>query len=630
MFTDKLFTEGVSMSDSNNSDNSTNSNGFLKGILKTEVTRKSLVDVAMGRLPADRVIKNGKLIDVYTGKIRRADIAIKGERIALVSNPDKKRDSGVEHTIGDSTEIIDASGYYLSPGLMDSHIHIEASMVSPEQFARAVVPKGNTAVNWETLWAANVLGVRGLRMLLEHCNRTPLKYFLTATSGVPCASTELVTANEYFEIEDIEELLSWPQVVGLGEVVTFNEVVQGREREFRQIERALAMGKTVDGSAPGFTGKELNAYAAAGVMSEHEAITPEQALEKLQMGMRLVIREGSSMRNVFDLLKVISDYKVDTRHCLFCVDDKDIREIEKEGLIDDLVRKAISAGIDPVTAVQMGSLNPAEYFRLDRDLGGIAPGKIADILFIDDLDSFSVKRVMVNGKIVAENGKLITSIETSPYLGWSLNTVTIKRELGENDFIFKTDKKDEVKVRVIKVLGHQIVSYEEEATLKVANGAIQPDPSRDILKLVVIERYGKTAPNIARGFVKGFGIKDGAIATTISPDIHQIITVGDNDRDLYSAVNRLIAIQGGVVVTSGGKVMEELQLPIGGLMTSIPYEKAIEKLDSISSAASKLGCKIPSPLMTLAFAGCPTLVEFKLSDKGLIRVTEGKLVPLEV
>ena len=594
----------------------------MKNILKTKVTRKKLVDVAMGRLPADTVIKGGKLLDVYTGKIRSADIAIKGERIAFVGN--------VEHTIGKNTEIFNADGYHLSPGLMDSHIHIEASMVSPEQFARAVLPRGNTAVNWETLWSANVLGVKGLEMLIEHCNKTPLKFFLTATSGVPCASTDLVTANEFFKIHDIEKMLSWPQVTGLGEVVTFNEVVQGREREFEQIDRALTLGKTVDGSAPGFSGKELNAYAAAGIMSEHEAITPEQALEKLQMGLRLVIREGSSMRNVMDLLKVVTDYQVDTRRCLFCVDDKNIREIEKEGLIDDLVRKAISAGVEPIKAVQMGSLNPAEYFRLDRDIGGIAPGRIADILFIDDLNSFSVKQVMVNDKIAAKNGKMITEIKETPYPDWSVKTITIKRKLKKQDFVYHTKKKDQVKVRVIKVFPTQIVSYEETETLPVVDGTIKADPSRDILKLVVVERYGKTSPNIAFGFVKGFGFSNGAIATSISPDIHQIIAVGDTEWDLLSAVNELISIQGGVVISSEGNIIEELALPIGGLMTNIPYEDTIKKLGRINEAAAKLGCKLPSPLMTLAFAGCPTLVEFKLSDKGLIRINEGKLVPLEI
>ncbi len=590
--------------------------------VNTKVNRKDLIDVALGRQSADKVIKNGRLIDVYSGKIRRADVAIKGQRIALVGD--------AAHTVGSKTEVIDADAFYLSPGLMDAHIHIEASMISPTQFARAVLPKGNTAVNWETLWSANVLGVRGLKMLLEECNRTPLKFFLTATSGVPCASTHLVTANEVFEIEDIEEMLRWPQVVGLGEVVTFNEVIQCRERELEQIDRALAAGKTVDGSAPRFTGQKLNAYSAAGIMSDHEAITAEEALERVRLGLRLVIREGSSMRNIFDLLKAITESGVDTRRCCFCVDDKDIREISSEGLIDDLVRKAISVGLDPVTVVQMASLNTSEYLQLDGHIGGIAPGRIADILFIDDLQKFSVRKVMVNGQVVAEEGELIVPVPETTYPKWAVSTVKPKRELTRTDFVFCSEKKNTTKARVVKVLGDQIVSFEETETLKVVNGEIQPDPDKDVLKLVVVERFGKTRPNIAHGFVRGFGFKQGAIATSISPDIHQIIAVGRSEEDLHAAVRRLIEIQGGVVVCREGKVREELALPIGGIMSPEPYEQTIQALEAISKAAKDLGCPLPSPLMTLAFAGCPTLVKFKLSDKGLIRITQGTLVPLEV
>jgi adenine deaminase len=275
-------------------------------------------------------------------------------------------------------------------------------------------------------------------------------------------------------------------------------------------------------------------------------------------------------------------------------------------------------------------LNTAEYFRLDRDIGGIAPGRFADILFIDNLPEFSVSRVTVNGKLIAERGELLAETAAVSYPEWAVNTVKLRRELSPADFVFSTGKKDQVEVRVIKVFAEQIVSYEEKESLKVVGGAIQPDPAKDILKLVVVERYAKTPPNIGHGFVRGFGFKDGAIATSISPDIHQLIAVGRDEHDIAAALNRLIAIQGGVVVCRGGNILAELSLPMGGLMTAQPYEETIEALEAISRAAGELGCVLPSPLMTLAFAGCPTLVEFKLSDKGLINILEGSLATLEV
>ncbi len=594
----------------------------MLNLIQTKVSREELVSVALGRLAADLVIKNGQLIDVFSGEIRVADVAIKGERIAFVG------DAG--HTIGENTTVIDATGYFLSPGLMDTHVHIEASMVTPTQFARAVLPRGNTAVNWETLWTANVLGVEGIGLLLEECHRTPLKFFATATEGVPCASSELATPNHDFSLEDTDKMLAWEKIVGLGEVVLFNEVLQNNPKVHQQIQLALQKGKTVDGSVPGFKGRNLNAYVAAGIQSDHEAIDLEEAIERIRLGMRLVIREGSSMRNLTDLIKVITHKKLNSRRCCFCVDDKDIREIAREGLIDDLVRKAIKAGVDPVVAIQMATLNPAEYFGVDRDLGSIAPGKIADILLIEDLENFVVHTVMVNGKIVAQAGKLVIELPETSYPEWMLQTVRLKRAITADDFVCKTTRESETRVHALKVFSEQIISVEQTVSLAVQSGEILPDIVQDILKMAVIERHGKTPPNIAQGFVKGFGLKQGAIASSISPDIHQIVVVGVDNQDMATAVNRLIELQGGIVICADGKIVAELSLPVGGLMSPKAYEEVITDLDRLSDAAKAIGCGLPSPFMTLAFAACPTLTEFKLSDKGLIDVCAGKLVPLEV
>ena len=530
----------------------------MLNLIQTKVSREELVSVALGTLAADLVIKNGQLIDVFSGEIRSADVAIKGERIAFVG------DAG-HHTVGENTTVIDATGYFLSPGLMDTHVHIEASMVTPTQFARAVLPRGNTAVLWETLWTANVMGVKGIERLLEECRLTPLKFFATATEGVPCASSELVTPNHDFSLEDTGKMLAWEKIVGLGEVVLFNEVLQNNPKVHQQIQLALQKGKTVDGSVPGFKGRNLNAYVAAGIQSDHEAIDLEEAIERIRLGMRLVIREGSSMRNLTDLIKVITDKKLNSRRCCFCVDDKDIREIEQEGLIDDLVRKAIKAGVDPVVAIQMASLNPAEYFGVDRDIGSIAPGKIADILLIEDLENFVVHTVMVDGKIVAQAGKLVIELPETSYPEWMLQTVQLKRAITADDFVCKTARATETQVHALKVFSDQIISVEQTVSLAVQSGEILPDIIQDILKMAVIERHGKTPPNIAQGFVKGFGLKQGAIASSISPDIHQIVVVGVDNQDMATAVNRLIELQGGIVICADGRIVAELSLPVGGL-----------------------------------------------------------------
>ena len=594
----------------------------MLNLIKTRVSREDLVSVALGKKDADLVIKNGQLIDVFSGEIRPADVAIKGERIAFVGEAD--------HTIGEKTTVTDAAGLFLSPGLMDAHVHIEASMVTPTEFARAVLPRGNTSVNWETLWTANVLGVEGIELLLKECNRTPLKFFATAAEGVPCASPDLITSAQEFSLNDLGGMLEWEQIVGLGEVVLFNEVLQNDPKVHQQIELALKRGKTVDGSFPRFKVRNLNAFVAAGIQSDHEAITLDEAIERIRLGMRLVIREGSSMRNLTELIKVIAEKNLNSRRCCFCVDDKDIREIAQEGLIDDLVRKAIKAGVDPVVAIQMASLNPAEYFGVDRDLGGIAPGRIADILLIDDLENFSVQTVIVNGKIIARSGNLVTEITPTTYPDWMVNTVRLKRAISPDDFVFKTDKEQETQVHVLKVFREQIISVEETETLTVKDGEILPYPTKDILKMAVVERHGKTAPNIAQGFVRGFGLREGAIASSISPDIHQIVVVGINNTDMATAVNRLVELQGGIAICSNGEILAELCLPVGGLMSQEPYEQAIADLEVLSNVAQEIGCALPSPFMTLAFAACPTLTEFKLSDKGLIDICAGKLVPLEI
>ena len=590
--------------------------------MKGSVTSRSLTLTAMGEEKADLVLKNSNLVNVNSGEImENTDVAIKGDRIALIGDAD--------HTIGVDTKIIECDDYYLSPGLIDVHTHIEASMVSPTQFARAVLPKGNTAVLWDPVWTGNVLGKEGLKAFLDEGNGTPLKLYANASTGVPPAPTNLVTPGEEFSVEDLEEILSWDKVVGLGELVKLNKVLDGDQTLHDRINCGKKANKKIIGSAPQRVGHELNAYAAAGAQTCHEATTLDEAVERLRLGMRLVIREGSSMRNLEELIKVITEKDLDSRHCVFCVDDKDILEIDDEGLVDYMVRKAIDKGVDPVEAIQIATLNAAEHLQIDRDVGSITPGKKADIIFLDDLETFSVNKVMVDGEMIAENGNLIKEFESPDYPQWIRNSIELKRRVKPEDFNIKTKKDKKTKVNVIKAFKDQIISIKETETLEVKNNMIQPNLDKDILKVAVVERYGKTDPNIGKGFVKGFGLKEGAIAISVTPDVHHMIVVGVENKDLSKAINRLVELEGGIVIANNGEIVDELPLPIGGLVSQEPYEKVGEKLKKIRDKTNEMGCVLPSPFMTLAFVGCPTLTEFKITDKGLVDVVNYELVPLE-
>lgn len=583
---------------------------------------RSLTLTAMGEENADLVLENSKLVNVNSKEITEdTDVAIKGDKVALIGDAD--------HTIGDNTKVINCEDYYLSPGLIDVHTHIEASMVSPTQFARAVLPKGNTSVLWDPVWSANVLGKEGLRIFLEEGNKTPLKLYANAPTGVPPAPTELITPGYEFSVDDLEEILAWDKVVGLGELVKLNKVLEGEKSMHERIRCGVDAAKKIIGSAPQRTGHELNAYASAGAQTCHEATTVEEAVERLRLGMRLVIREGSSMRNLEELIKVVTEEGMDSRHCVFCVDDKDILEIRDEGLVDYMVRESIEQGVDPVEAIQMASLNAAEHLGIDRNVGSIAPGRKADILFLDDLESFSVEKVMADGEMIAKNGDLIKDLHTPSYPDWIKQSIELKRKVESDDFKIKTEKKKEAKVNVIKAFKDQIISLKETETLKVRNSNIQPDTSKDVLKVAVIERYGKTEPSIGKGFVKGFGLKEGAIAISVTPDVHHMIVVGIENKDLSKAINRLVELEGGIVIANNGEIIDELPLPIGGLVSQDPYEKIGEKLKTIRDKTKEMGCVLPSPFMTIAFVGCPTLTEFKISDKGLVDVLNYELVPLE-
>lgn len=550
----------------------------MKESLKRLSQIKRLIRVARGLERADLVIKNAEVVNVLTEEIYKADIAICEGLIAGVGSY-----SGIEE--------IDAKGLYAVPGLIDAHTHIEMSMLTLSEFARVVVPRGTTAVVADPHEIANVLGKEGIKLLLEESKHTPLRFFCMVPSCVP--SSPLETSGAKIGIEDVEELLKYENVLGLAEVMNYPAVLNCDDETLSKI----LICDIVDGHCPKLSGNDLNAYVAAGIESDHESIELNEAKEKLRLGMRIMIREGSAARN----LKALKDL-AGNRYVMLVTDgDRDVVDLLNEGYLDYVFRRAIEEGIDEIKALQMLTINPAEYFRLN--LGLIAPGRFADIVLLKDLKRFEVSKVFVNGKI--------PEFKKYNYPEWAKKTVKAKK-ISPKDLEIRSGK-----VRIIEVYDGEIVTGE---VVEYVEGI---DTSRDILKAVVVERYGKG--NIGKAYVKGFGLKRGAIAQTIAHDAHNIVSVGASDEEICKAVNRVIEIQGGIVVTDADKFLE-LKLEIAGLMSDERAEVVADKLKRIRDKIKELGCKLKSPITTLSFIALPVIPKLKVTDLGLVDVERFEVV----
>lgn len=588
--------------------------------LETPTRREELVSVALGNEKADLLIVGGTLVNVATSEMYQANIALKGERIAIVGD--------VDHTKGDFTQVVDARGKYVLPGLIDAHFHVESTMVSPYEFSKIVLPRGNTTVVVDPSWTANVMGIQGIKLLLDQSKNSGVRLLIDAPSCVPIASYDLMTPGHEFGIEEIEEMLSWDTVVALGEMNDFKRVLSREYRVHSEIRAAMRAGKITNGNAPGMMGKELQAYIAAGMQSDHEATTLEEGVDRLRAGIRLVIRQSSNDKNLPTLIAAVTKEKLDHRHCCFCTDDKNALDLMEEGLVDNAVRLAIKEGIDPIAAIQMGTLNAAEHVGIDRELGSISPGKIADILLVDDLQQVSATLVVATGKIVAKNGELLFPIEMEEYPAWARTTIRMRRRIDPFDLRISTKTTGVARVWVMKVVEGQITCEAIKEYLEVRGGYIMPDVTRDIIKAVVVERYGRTPPNIGRGFVTGFNLETGAIATSVSPDTHHLTSIGTSDEDMWKALTTVIDLQGGIVAVENGHVLEQLPLPIGGIISTQNSDHVAASLRELNAAARKLGCKLSSPFTALSLLGNPSIPELRLSDRGLMHMSS-KIIPLE-
>ncbi|OQX87144.1 adenine deaminase [candidate division KSB1 bacterium 4484_87] len=564
-----------------------------------------IIKAAHGEHPVDLLLKNVNLINVLSGEIYPADIAIHDDLIVGIGN----------HY--DAKETLDLKGLFAAPGFIDAHVHIESSMVIIPQFARAVVPLGTTSVVADPHEIANVMGYEGIRFMMDYAKYNPLNVFFMLPSCVP--ATNLETAGSQLRAFDIFPFLQEKWVLGLGEVMNFPGVIHGDPDVLDKIK--ISAEKRIDGHAPGVTGKDLMAYIAAGILSDHESTAPDEALEKLRNGMFVMIREGTGTKNLNALLPIITPEN--SRRCLFCTDDRHPHDILEQGHINYMIKTAIDYGINPVDAVRMATLNSAEYFGL-RKLGAIKPGNFADIVILDDLKNFHVKMVLKNGKVVAREGEAIYDPPVRPEVKLR-SSVNIKWLEG-NEFQIPARGK---KCRVIELIRDQIVTKELITDAKIDGSTLASDPERDILRLFVVERHYASG-NIGKGLVKGFGLKYGAMASSIGHDSHNIIVVGVNDRDILKAVTQVNKMGGGLAVAENEQILASLELPIAGLMSSEPIETVNEKMIALNDAARQLGCTLSDPFMSLSFLALPVIPKLKLTDLGLVDVEKFEFVDLFV
>ncbi|HHX27209.1 MAG TPA: adenine deaminase [Firmicutes bacterium] len=585
---------------------------------------RELVACATGKVPADVVIRTGRLVNVITGEILDGmDVAVRLGRIALVGD--------VSLCIGKDTKVIDAEGFYLVPGFLDGHLHIESSMVTVSQFARAVLPCGTTAVFMDPHEIANVLGMDGIRLMIEEGRNLPLKVYATMPSCVP-AAPGLEDAGAKITPSDVRCAMAWDEVVGLGEMMNFPGVLARDEDVMSKITETLKAGKVVTGHyASPDLGPNLSAYASCGIISDHESVTWQESLAKLRLGMYAKLREGSGWRDIKATVKSYTETGVDPRRIVLVTDDVHPDTLLTLGHVNHVVRRAIEEGTPPVVAIQMATINAAECFGMSCDLGSITPGKFADILFIRDLADPRPEKVMADGEIVAENGRMLVEFPRQTYPEYATGSVCLARPVIRDDFSVKAGVSGKnVRIRVIQVTEGQAVTKHIEAELTPdGNGEIHASRDEDLAKVAVIERH-KATGTMALGFVKGFGLQSGAVASTVAHDSHNLLVVGMDDGDMVVAANTLAEAGGGMVVVKDGKVLAILPLPIAGLMSDEPVEEVQSNVDRLAQAWKALGCQLASPFMTMALLSLPVIPELRITNRGLVDVTEFRHVPLVI
>lgn len=569
------------------------------------------VDAAMGRRPGTLLLKNARLVNVFTLELEPTHILLAGPLVAAV---------GPEYAQAQADTVLDLGGAHVAPGLIDGHLHIESSMVSPAEYARGVVPRGVTGIVTDPHEIGNVAGVEGILWMIEASQDLPLEVWVAVPSSVP--STRLETSGATLGLAEIEYLLQHPRVVGVAELMSFPDILAASGAELAKVRLADLARKTPEGHAPTLVGRDLQGYLATGIASDHESTTLREGQEKLAGGMFLMIREGSTTRNLEALVSLLSPKYADRVGLV--TDDRLPHDLLAEGGVDFLVRKAIALGADPIYTIRAGSYNVARHYRLTRR-GAVAPGYQADLVVLDDLATFKARQVYQRGRRVAEEGELLAPLPKVNLAPAVSHTVKLPH-LSPRDLEIPAPKG---RVRALRAIPYQVLTAEEHVEPTLQGGQVIADPAKDQAKLVCIERYGKRG-GIGKGLVLGFGLQKGAIACTIGHDHHNLMAVGMSDADIVVAAKRLEALGGGMVAVLDGAVLAELPLPIAGLIADRPLPEVRDALDRLEAAATRLGASIPAPYMTLSFLGLAVIPELRLTDYGLVDVRAGQLVPLGV
>ncbi len=584
---------------------------------------RHLVNVAAGRAPADHVVRNGRWVNVHSGEIIAGiDVAIAAGRFAFVG-------ADARHAIGPGTKLTDAAGRYLVPGLCDGHMHVESGMVTATEFARAVIPHGTTTMFVDPHEIANVLGLAGVKLMHDEAAGLPVNMYVQMPGCVPSAPG-LENSGASIGPEDVAEAMSWPNIIGLGEMMNFPGVAAADAKMLGEIAAAQAAGKTVGGHyASPDLGLPFHAYLAGGPADDHEGVRVEDCIARVRQGMRAMLRLGSAWYDVAAQIKAVTEHGLDPRNFILCTDDSHSGTLVNDGHMNRVVRHAIAQGLKPMTAIQMATLNTAQHFGLERELGSITPGRRADLVITSDLALLPIELVMARGQVLAENGRLTADIRPYAYPASTRKTVRMARALEPADFIIAAPAgANSVKANVIGVIENQAPTKALVRELKISSGQVGMDRANDICQIAVAERHRGTG-SVANAFVSGFGYTaDCAVASTVAHDSHNIIIVGTNHADMALAANRLAAIGGGIIVVSQGKQLALVELPIAGLMSGERAEIVAKKAQGVMDAMRACGCNLNNAFMQHSLLALVVIPELRLSDIGLVDVRTFSKIPL--
>ena len=583
-------------------------------------SRKKIIDVAMGRVPADLVIKNGRWVSVQSGEIiPKTDIAIIEGRIAYVG-PD------ASHAIGDDTQIIEAEDRFLVPGLLDGHVHVESGMITVTEFVRAVIPHGTTGIFIDPHEIANVFGLKGVRLMVDEASQQPIHVWVQVPSCVPSAPG-LETPGESIEPEDVAEALTWDGIIGLGEMMNFPGVFSGDQKMLAEMAETSLAGKVIGGHyASPDLGLPFHGYAAGGAEDDHEGTRLDDAVARVRQGMKVMMRHGSGWQDVAAQVAAVTEKGLDPRHFILCTDDAHAETLVNEGHMNRVLRHAIQQGLDPLTAVQMATINTAEHFGVSREMGMIAPGRFADILLVKDLSEFEVDQVISRGIVVAENGNLVVDLPAYPYPDWATDSATLGRGLTAEASRLETEAMGKVFANVIGIQENEVVTKRLKFEVIAKDSEILIDLENDIIKVAVVERHKGTG-EVQVGLVHGFGFTESCgIATTVAHDCHHMVVVGTDEEDMAIAANQLAQVGGGQVVVKGGEVIGLVELPIAGLMSNESAEIVATKAETVLKGFEQCGCALNNPNMHLSFLPLVVIPELRISDLGLVDATKFEFI----